>query len=76
MTVSKVTAKGQTTIPKEIREVLHAGPGDTLVYEVQPNGAVQVRKVEPLDVAWHRAVAEAQAAEWDSPEDNEAFRDL
>ena len=76
MTISKVTAKGQTTIPKEIREVLHAGAGDTLVYEVQPNGAVQIRKVEPLDVGWHRAVAEAQAAEWDGPEDNEAFRDL
>jgi antitoxin PrlF len=73
---SKITAKGQTTIPKEIRQALHAGAGDTLAYEIQPNGAVQVRKVAALDVAWHQAVAEAQAAEWDSPEDTEAFRDL
>ncbi|MBU0693252.1 MAG: type II toxin-antitoxin system PrlF family antitoxin [Candidatus Omnitrophica bacterium] len=32
MHFSTVTAKGQTTIPKEVRELLHLSPNDKVVY--------------------------------------------
>ncbi|TFE67173.1 hypothetical protein A7Q09_01570 [Methylacidiphilum sp. Yel] len=47
--VAKVTAKGQTTIPKEVRETLKIGPGDRIVWEVADGKAV-VRRAEPLDL--------------------------
>ena len=71
---SKITSKGQTTIPKEIRDKLGVHSGDTLVYEVEGN-AVRVRKAEPFDLAWHRAISPT-LAEWDSANDHENFDDL
>ena len=71
---SKITSKGQTTLPKEIRDKLGVRSGDTLVYEVEGN-AVRVRKAEPIDLAWHRAIS-STLAEWDSTTDHENFDDL
>ncbi|HSS49408.1 MAG TPA: AbrB/MazE/SpoVT family DNA-binding domain-containing protein [Thermoanaerobaculia bacterium] len=34
MTKSTLTVKYQTTVPKEVREKLHAGPNDVLQWEV------------------------------------------
>ena len=31
---SKITAKSQTTVPREVREALKVKPGDTLVYRI------------------------------------------
>jgi AbrB family looped-hinge helix DNA binding protein len=76
MITSKVTTKGQVTLPKEIRERLHVQAGDTLAYEVQSDGAVRVRKMEPFDREWHQALSATLSDEWNSPEDEEAFRDL
>ena len=42
---SKVTKRGQTTLPTKIREFLHAKPGDTLEYKVIEDSVVlQVKK--------------------------------
>ena len=71
---SKITSKGQITLPKEIRDKLGVHSGDTLVYEVEGN-AVRVRKAEAFDLAWHRAVS-MTVAEWDSAYDHENFDDL
>ena len=71
---SKITSKGQTTLPKAIRDKLGVHPGDTLIYEVEGN-AVRVRKAQPFDLAWHRAILPT-LAEWDSPNDHENFDDL
>jgi AbrB family looped-hinge helix DNA binding protein len=71
---SKITSKGQITLPKEIRDKLGVHSGDTLVYEVEGN-AVRVRKAEPFDLTWHRAVSRT-VAEWDSANDHENFDDL
>ncbi len=75
MAVSKITAKGQLTLPKAIRSKLGVEPGDTLVYEVQGN-TVRIRKAEPFELEWHSAVARTLAPEWDSPYDHENYDDL
>ena len=74
-TVAKVTVKGQTTIPQKIRAALHIKPGDLLLWETGSEGVAQVRRVQPLDLAYLRAV-EGTLGEWSSPQDDEAYRGL
>lgn len=74
MQVSRLSAEGQITIPKEIREVLKLEPGDLVAYEIQSGGVI-LRRAEPFDAAFHASLS-ATLDEWDTPEDNEAFRDL
>ena len=74
MLVSKISKKGQVTIPKIVRESLRARPGDWIEYEVQDN-VIQLRRVEPFDRTFH-AVLSDTLTEWASAEDEEAFRDL
>ena len=52
---SRITSKGQTTIPREVRRKLSLRPGDVLVYELDQD-EVRVRKQSPIDVAYLRAV--------------------
>jgi AbrB family looped-hinge helix DNA binding protein len=40
MPISTLTSKGQTTVPKEVREALDLEPGDKLTWEVR-GGQVQ-----------------------------------
>jgi antitoxin PrlF len=74
MQLSRLSAKGQVTVPKEVRDFLELKPGDIIAYEVQ-NGTVILRRAEPFDAAFHKALS-ATLDEWATPEDEEAFRDL
>ena len=38
-----LTSKGQTTIPKEIRDSLGLQPGDRMIFTLMPNGTVVLR---------------------------------
>ena len=38
MTIATLTSKGQTTVPREIRERLGLEPGDQLHFTLLPNG--------------------------------------
>jgi AbrB family looped-hinge helix DNA binding protein len=40
MNVSTLTSKGQTTIPKDIRDRLGLKPGDKIKFMVNPDGSV------------------------------------
>jgi AbrB family looped-hinge helix DNA binding protein len=40
MSESTVTSKGQITIPKAVREVLHLDVGDTVYFDLRPDGTV------------------------------------
>jgi antitoxin PrlF len=43
MTKSTITAKGQTTVPADIRALVHAKPVTRLVWSVMPGGTIIVR---------------------------------
>lgn len=42
-TESTLTSKGQTTIPREIREGLGLKPGDRMTFTLMPDGTVVLR---------------------------------
>lgn len=71
---SKLTAKAQTTVPKEVREALGVRPGDMLVYRIA-KGRVTIARAEKLDRAYLKAL-ETTLSEWSSPEDSAAYDDL
>lgn len=73
--VAKITAKGQTTIPQDVRAALHIAPGDLIAWEVGADGTAIVRRVQPLDIEYLRAV-EGTLSEWASEADEEAYREL
>ena len=74
MHVSKLSAKGQVTIPLEIRKALNIEPGDLVAYEIQGQ-YIKLRRITPFDSVFHSAVSET-LEEWNSPDDEEAFNDL
>lgn len=73
--IAKITAKGQTTIPQDVRAALRIAPGDLIAWEVGPDGTATVRRVQPVDLEYLRAV-EGTLSEWSSPADEEAYREL
>jgi len=64
MLTSKVTSKGQTTLP-----------GDHIVYR-NTSAGVLIRKARPFDAAWHSGISKTLEEEWNSREDEQDFRDL
>jgi len=71
---SRLSAKGQVTVPKEVREFLHLAPGDAVIYELK-NGQATLRKAEPFDALYHASLSQT-LDEWSSDADDKAFRDL
>jgi len=73
--VAKITAKGQTTIPQNVRAALHVAAGDLIAWEIGANATATVRRVQPLDIEYLRAV-EGTLGEWAGAADDEAYREL
>ena len=73
--IAKVTAKGQTTVPRQIRIALSVSPGDFLIWDEEGDGVVRVRRLQPADLEYLRAV-ETTLTEWGGTADEEAYRDL
>ncbi len=46
MHASKITTKGQVTIPLEFRKLLGVRPGDKIAFDVNENGKVLIRKID------------------------------
>ena len=74
MACARITAQGQTTIPKAVRDAVHLEEGDLLSFEVEGDHLV-VRKVAPTDNHYLQGLS-GTLTEWTSPEDEEAWRDL
>lgn len=75
LAVAKITAKGQTTIPQDVRAALQVKPGDLIAWDVGADGTATVRRVQPLDVEYLRAVG-GTLSEWAGEADEEAYREL
>ena len=73
--ISKITAKGQTTVPREIRTALYSNPGDLIAWDVEPDGRIAVRRIQPLDVEYLQAVQDT-LSEWHTAEDEKAYGGL
>jgi antitoxin PrlF len=73
--VAKITAKGQTTVPADIRTALNLKQGDLIAWELADDGSARVRRVQPLDLDYLKAV-EAILSEWTSAADEDAYREL
>jgi len=74
MLASRLSQKGQVTLPKEVRRALSLKAGDMVQYEIQDRG-VLLKGLDPFDAAFHKALS-ATLDEWATPEDDEAFHDL
>jgi len=73
--IVKITAKGQTTIPQDVRAALHVSPGDYVAWEMAEDGTARVRRVQPLDLDYLRSL-EGTLTEWSSDADEAAYHDL
>ncbi len=73
--ITRLTSKNQTTIPKEVREVLHLHPKDRIVYEISKDNTVIIRKAKALDLEYLSALPKT-LNEWESEEDEEAYGSL
>ena len=74
MLASRVTSKYQTTIPADVRKHLGIKQGDLVAFEIV-NGKVTLRRVLPVDIEYAQAVA-GTLSEWESENDEEAYRNL
>ena len=78
MAIARVQARGQVTLPKEVRDAAGVEPGDAVIVEATGRGTVELRVVprmtlaetferyridEPVDLAADRARWEAAAAD-------------
>lgn len=74
MDVARITSKGQMTIPKRVRQEAQLSAGDVVAFAVK-GGEVTIHKVMPGRDEYLRAV-QGTLGEWNSPEDEEAWRGL
>jgi len=58
---STVTSKGQTTVPKDVRDALDLEPGDKLTWEVR-GGKVTITTERPAFYRWEGFIQRAATA--------------
>jgi antitoxin PrlF len=73
MPSATITSKGQITLPKEIRERLHVGPGDRVAFRERPDGSVVVEP-ETIDLLSLRGILKPKKRGISVEEMNEAIR--
>ncbi len=72
--VTKLTTKGQTTIPSKVRKILGVKPGDSVLFAIDGE-TVTVKRAERLDAGFLKLATDS-FSDWNTPEADEAFRDL
>ena len=75
MELARVTAKGQATIPKRIREAAHIREGDMLAFDLDSNNRIIIRRID-LTIDIELLALQETLSEWNSPQDEAAWRDL
>lgn len=71
----QVDANGRITLPAKLRDALHLHAGDLLRWELNDSDSALVRRLPSREDPYLSAVSDT-LAEWNSPEDEEAWRDL
>ncbi len=66
---SKISPKGQTTVPKEIRDTLDINSGDLIQYEIEGD-VVRIRKLDSDENIWLKSI-ESTLEEWQGSEDDD-----
>ena len=74
MEFARITARGQTTIPKRIREAANLREGDTLAFDLRGTHLVLTKVTHGAD-GYLESLSHVMT-EWSEPEDEEAWRDL
>ena len=67
--ISKISDKGQTTVPKAIRKTLKVVPGDLIKYEIR-EGTVKIKKLEAEESTWLKSI-ESTLEEWQGSQDDD-----
>ena len=67
--VSKISDKGQITLPKCIRDVLSVHSGDLIVYEV--SGNIVKMKKQNVDEQTYLKAMESTLEEWQGSQDDD-----
>jgi antitoxin PrlF len=73
--ISRLTSKGQITIPKAVRTALSLNEGDLVAFTVEDGHAVMRRIAMSIEGS-DRDAANAQLDEWSGAADSDAYRDL
>lgn len=74
MEISKITSKGQVTIPHALRKAAHFKTGDKLVFELDGDRVI-VTKLKSAEDAYLGSVS-LNLEEWLSDDDEEAWCEL
>jgi AbrB family looped-hinge helix DNA binding protein len=73
---SRLTKKYQATIPAPVRKRLGLKAGDSILFEEsKPTGAIMLRRANPIDLEYLEAL-QGTLNEWNSENDDRAYRDL
>lgn len=72
---SRLTSKGQATIPKAVREELGLRSGDRIAFRIQ-TGRVEIARISTIDLEFAQAQESGLAEEWLAAEDEAAYGDL
>jgi antitoxin PrlF len=75
MKASKLTTKYQTTVPKEVRELLGLNAGDIVQWNIEDDKVV-ISKLQAFDLEWHKAIEASLMPEWSSKEDDKAYESI
>ena len=71
---SKLTKKYQATVPEVVRKKLKLKAGDVIAFEIDDE-TINLRKAKPIDIEFSSALVPT-LCEWESENDEEAYRDL
>jgi AbrB family looped-hinge helix DNA binding protein len=74
MELAKITSRGQTTIPKSIRESANLVEGDVIAFEIEGDHLLVYKVISGRD-DYLEGLSKG-LSEWSSPEDEEAWREL
>ena len=75
MASAKLSNKFQAIIPAEVRKILGLKKGDVVLFSITKKKTVEVRKASAMDIEYLKSL-EQTLGEWESDEDEKAFKHL